>query len=72
MGSTLSFVLSFKPSLYRLFRFLRRPEHDLLARLNLYGFAGRRLAPHPDGTLPHLEDVEAGQPDLCRPSSDAS
>src|ERR1700733_3918527 len=47
--------------LHRLFQFLGRPERDLLAGLDLDGFAGRRVPTHPGGTLPDLEDAQAVQ-----------
>src|SRR5450830_1335562 len=47
----------------RLFQFLRRAESDLLARLDLDRFAGRRVTAHARGTLAHLKDAEAADAD---------
>jgi len=35
-------------------------EGDLLARLDLNGLAGRRIAAHAGGALSHLKDAEPG------------
>src|ERR1051325_6393008 len=43
---------------------LRGAEGDLLARLDLDRFAGRRVAAHARRALPHLEDAEARDADF--------
>jgi hypothetical protein len=50
----------------RFFQFLRWPEGDRLAGLDLYGLTGRWVPSHPGRPFPHLEDAEAGQTDLTR------
>src|ERR1700690_4299634 len=47
----------------RLFQVLRGAEGDLLARLDLDGFAGGRVAAHARGALAHLKDAEAADAD---------
>src|SRR5690242_11880642 len=39
-------------------------ERDLLRRLDLDGFAGRRIAAHAGRTVAHLKDAEARDADL--------
>ena len=51
-------------SLDRFLELLGRAERNLLARLDLDGFAGRRVAAHARGALAHLQHAEAHQPDL--------
>ena len=53
-----------RPNLNSLLEFLGRPEHNLLARLDLDGLARRRVASHSGSTLPHLEDAETVQVDF--------
>jgi hypothetical protein len=50
--------------LHGLLQFLRWPERDLLARLDLDCLAGRRVSSHLRRPFPHLEGTEARQPVL--------
>src|SRR3984957_5576136 len=51
-------------TLHSLFQFLRRPEGDLLAGLDLDRLTGRRVPTHSCRALPHLEDAQTGQTDF--------
>src|SRR5690348_15928773 len=50
-------------SLDRLFQLFRGAEGDLLARLDLDGFAGGRVAAHAGGALAHDEDAKTVEAD---------
>src|SRR5262249_8556204 len=47
----------------RFLQFLGGAERDLLARLDLNRFAGRRIASHARRALAHLQDAEPADPD---------
>jgi hypothetical protein len=48
--------------LYRELQFLGRTKCDLLARFDLDGFAGCRVAPHSSWPLPDLKHAKASNP----------
>src|SRR5579862_7913037 len=51
------------PLLNGFFEFLRCPESDLLARLDLNRLAGGRIAAHARGTAPHLQNAQPADAD---------
>jgi hypothetical protein len=53
--------------LHGLLQFLRRPERNLLAGLDLDRLTGRWIPTHPRRSRPDLEDTQASQPDFVTP-----